>query len=189
MTTQSRSVVVKSQFKTFSKTIRYDGHPATITIEVRYDDQCGNGHNSFSITGSIRFPKLCSYDSVVCGCIHKEIAKHMPELAKYIKWHLFDSHQPMHYVANTVYLAGNLDHWGLAKGEFRQHTSRGPRQADGVKGIPHWEIKFPDGFERSVYSAEKPASTAPYSSFQAGATSWNAIARNTAFTNPQPSND
>ncbi len=34
--------------------IDYHGTPATIIAEVRYDDDCGNGHNTFSITGTIR---------------------------------------------------------------------------------------------------------------------------------------
>ncbi len=37
------------------------------------------------------------------GCIHENIAEHFPELAPYIKWHLFDWNGPMHYIANTMY--------------------------------------------------------------------------------------
>lgn len=39
------------------------------------------------------------------GCIHDEVAKHFPELAHLIKWHLSSTDGPMHYVANTVYWA------------------------------------------------------------------------------------
>jgi hypothetical protein len=38
-------------------------------------------------------------------CLHDEIAKAFPELAKYIKWHLCSTDGPMHYVANTVFHA------------------------------------------------------------------------------------
>lgn len=41
-----------------------------------------------------------------CGCIHETIAAAFPELAPFIKWHLVSTDGPMHYVANTVYLAG-----------------------------------------------------------------------------------
>lgn len=39
------------------------------------------------------------------GCCHDEVAKHFPELAPLIKWHLCSSDGPMHYLANTVYHA------------------------------------------------------------------------------------
>lgn len=103
----------QSSKKTFTKAIRYDGKPATITAVVRYDDTCRNGHNTFAITGDIR----SEGKDIMGGCIHEELAKHFPELAPYIKWHLCSSDGPMHYVANTVYLAGDRDYNGLRKGE------------------------------------------------------------------------
>lgn len=87
--------------------------------------------------------------------MHEEVAKHFPELAPFIKWHLTSSDGPMHYLGNVTYHAGNLDHWGLAAGEFRQHTSRGPRQNGGVEGVPNWELsEVPN---RTCYAMEKPA--------------------------------
>jgi hypothetical protein len=40
-----------------------------------------------------------------CGCVHEDIAKYIPELAPYIKWHLCSSDMPLHYTANTLYWA------------------------------------------------------------------------------------
>jgi hypothetical protein len=40
----------------------------------------------------------------------------------------------MHYVANTVYYAGDKDCWGLRKGEFRPFT-------DKETGLPKWQLK------------------------------------------------
>src|SRR6185369_2717706 len=74
-----------------------------------------------------------------------------------IKWHLCSTDEPMHYIANTLYHAGDRDCWGLRKGEFQQHTSRGKYQAEGVEGVPHWELKIPDRENRDIYAAEKPA--------------------------------
>ena len=97
------SKLTKSQTKNFSKTIQYDGKTCTMNVHVRYDDECGNGHNSFAITGEVIYR---SYENPeICGCIHEEIEKHFPELKKYIKWHLTSSDGPMHYVANTIYHA------------------------------------------------------------------------------------
>ena len=104
------TTLVKHQTKTYGPKI-YTQDRATykLTATVRYDDQCGNGHNSFAITGA-QYRKngngAWSEDSF--GCMHKEIAKRFPELAPLIKWHLTSSDGPMHYIANTVYHA--LEH-------------------------------------------------------------------------------
>lgn len=150
------SVLTKKQVRTYGpKPIAGYGARALITAKVRYDDQCGNGHNSFAITGTVYIPGW--NDIEAGGCLHDEIAKAFPELAPFIKWHLFDSTGPMHGVANTLYHAGDRDHWGLRKGEFRQHTSRGKIQAGGVEGVPCWELAMPKGLKTEVYAHEKPA--------------------------------
>lgn len=104
----------------------YNEPGARIRAEIRYDDELNNGHNSFAITGEIfrmvKHPrdKYGRKIEIAGGCIHEEIAAAFPELAHLIRWHLFDSSGPMHYVANTIYLAGNRDCWGTLKGEPRQ---------------------------------------------------------------------
>lgn len=92
----------------------------TIRAEVRFDDSCGNGHESFAITGDVR--NRTGRD-VAFGCLHDDIAKAFPELAPLIQWHLTSTDGPMHYIANTVYHAGNRDHNGKLEGEpFRFET-------------------------------------------------------------------
>lgn len=88
---------------------------STITVELRFDDECKNGVMSFTITGRVQEPR--ARDWSMCGCIHKEIAKYFPELAHLIKWHLMDTDAPMHYIANSVYHASNLDYNGYAAGQ------------------------------------------------------------------------
>jgi hypothetical protein len=100
--------------KVFTK----NGQKYRITANVRYDDDCGNGHNSFSITGDVdRQNEAGHWYNDSGGCIHDEIAKHFPELRPFIKWHLCSSNGPMHYTANTLYLAGDKDHHGKREGE------------------------------------------------------------------------
>lgn len=152
--TVAKSVLVKHQWKNFKKEYTEKGRRMTITAQVRHDDGCGNGHNTFSITGNI----FAGGRHKSGGCIHGDIAKHFPELAPLIRFHLFDTEGgPVHYLANTVYLAGERDYNGLLKGEFRQHTSRGKYQADGVEGVPCWELKI-NGLpeDADVYSKERP---------------------------------
>jgi hypothetical protein len=90
------------------------GKDMYISATVRFDDNCKNGHETFSITGEIK--KRGHREPEICGCIHEELAKYFPELAPLIKWHLTSSDGPMHYVANTVYHASNLGTDGLPAG-------------------------------------------------------------------------
>lgn len=119
--------------KTFtrSKTLA-DGRLTRLDIQVRWDDTCKNGHNSFAITGDL-------YESQVPGgmlkwsaggCLHEEVAQYMPELAHAIPFHLFGADGPMHYFANTAFLAGDADCWGTRKGEQRR----------GKDGLPMWQL-------------------------------------------------
>lgn len=78
-----------------------------ITAEVRHDDSCRNGHNSFAITGTID-ERIAGdrWRDYAGGCLHQEVAKHFHELAPFIRWHLVGEDGPMHYEANTLYWLG-----------------------------------------------------------------------------------
>lgn len=93
------------------------GRKHRISVSLRFDDQCGNKREDFSITGSIDEFRNGSFREYSGGCIHGEIAKHFPELVHLIKWHLTSTDGPMHYLANTCYLAGDRDCGGRAAGE------------------------------------------------------------------------
>jgi len=102
------SVLIRKQEKKFTaEYVNERKENSRLVATVRYDDSCGNGHNSFAITGELR-----KGSHVSGGCIHDEIAERLPELAPFIKWHLCSSDGPMHYVANTAYHVeqGKLDY-------------------------------------------------------------------------------
>jgi len=103
------SILTKNQKMKFGpKLYTEKGVKYRITATVRYDDDCGNGHNSFSITGSIdRQAGNGGWVDDAGGCIHDQIAKHFPQLKQYIKWHLTSSDGPMHYIENSLYWAGH----------------------------------------------------------------------------------
>ena len=96
-----------------------NGKPAVLIVEIRYDDECKNGHNTFAITGNLyenyRIPGETTVHhkdgsllwQSTGGCIHEEIIKRFPELAKYIKWHLTAADGPLYYLANTIYHASD----------------------------------------------------------------------------------
>lgn len=89
-----------------------------IQVSIRFDDECRNGRNTFSITANIR--ELGRRDCVAGGCLHDEVEKVFPELAHLIKWRLYSTDGPMHYVANTMYHAkqhGPNRAWVYYKGQ------------------------------------------------------------------------
>ena len=88
-----------------------------VTATVRFDDECGNGHNLFSITGNAWEVGSRRHDPDTCGCIHDIIKVAFPELAPFIKWHLSSSDGPMHYIANTLYHARTCTHEGKKPGD------------------------------------------------------------------------
>jgi hypothetical protein len=100
------------------------GDGATIRAELRFDDECGNGHNTFALTGTVYGParkrpgaKYASAPAIAGGCLHEDVARVFPELAPLVRWHLCSSDEPMHYLANTVFHAGDRDHNGRRAGE------------------------------------------------------------------------
>lgn len=125
------TILIKHQTKEIRKEYWAGrGERRLLVVKLRYDDDCGNGHNSFAITGHIysskrpnsrdgveRFAdgKRCGWTAG--GCLHEEIAAQCPELAPFIKWHLTSSDGPMHYKANALYWAGHCGVWGSDTGE------------------------------------------------------------------------
>lgn len=142
----------KQRWVSCQRPVRGWGAGAYIVAEMRFDDECGNGRHSFAATATIMRPRASDIEAG--GCLHEEIARYFPELTRLIKWHLVSSDGPLHYIANTIYHAGDRDCHGLKAGEFRQHTSRGPHQAGGVAGVPNWELEEPK--ECDVYSVVRP---------------------------------
>jgi len=122
-----KSILTTSQTQEHQKTFLDGDDEITIICNIRYDDQCGNGHNTFAITGETYLNSRCESG----GCIHDEIAKHFPEFKHLIPWHLVSSDGPLHYIGNTVYHASDKDCWGLRKGEQRQLIN-------GKSKLPSW---------------------------------------------------
>ena len=101
-----------------SRPAKYYSSTAKLYVEIRFDDECKNGHQSFAITGTVIDPAIKRGDKcLACGCLHDDIAAIFPELAPLIKWHLTSTDGPMHYIGNTVYHAGDRDYNGRRKGE------------------------------------------------------------------------
>ena len=90
--------------KAFTKLYTEDGQQYKITAEVRFDDECKNGHKTFAITGEIlREAKTGRWVFDCCGQIQDDIAKHFPDLVPFFKWHLCSTDGPLYYLENTLY--------------------------------------------------------------------------------------
>lgn len=79
-------------------------------IDIRLDDECKNGHQDFSITGSIYPAGLPKTDRncIMSGAIGDEIAEEFPEYAIFNRLHLCDFEgNPMYATANTFYRIQN----------------------------------------------------------------------------------
>ena len=106
MEMEMESILTKDQIKKFTKVYRENGNTYRITAIVRHDDNCGNGYNTFSITGDIyRKANNGRWIGECFGCIHDYISLHFPQLKPFIKFHLCSTNGPLHYIANTIYWA------------------------------------------------------------------------------------
>lgn len=97
-----------------------------VDLEVSYDDNCGNKHNTFSLTHNAYVAHLVNKEENIyrkgshlsCGVASKELLeKFFPEYAHLEKFHGCTSHGPLYYLGNTLYHVGDKDCWGMKKGE------------------------------------------------------------------------
>lgn len=114
------SIIVKNQVKKFTTKIPMDGKQMDLVVEVRWDDCCGNKHNSLGVTGTVYDRSLKRNQDILGGCIHEVIlaAEGIPQEVKdLIPFHLCSSDAPLHYKANVLYHLSERDCWGKLKGE------------------------------------------------------------------------
>jgi hypothetical protein len=129
-TTPLASTLIKHQVRTFGP-VAIDGYGpgAEFIATVRFDDQCGNGYNTLSLTATVTTPLSRSRKDIEAGgCLHPEIAKHFPELAPLIPYHLCSTDGPMHYIANTLYWLGKSG-WTDSKPNSPPHLEHARKTA------------------------------------------------------------
>lgn len=178
------SVLTKKQTKTF----RWDNaptkgrEPVTIIAEVRHDDECGNGHNTFAVTAeiygleyhrgepSVEHPNGNKLYMHSCGCCHEEIAEHFPELAPLIKWHGTSTDQPTHYVANGLYWAG---HQGFRDGKDNSPPNLAYLEGTVIWGVLPGETRSFSRAGVSLIPSKEPGALADYLYSNARGFTWN----------------
>lgn len=82
-----------------------------ITVTVSLDDDCRSNMCDWSVTADVRWKnQRGQYKEYMGGCCHDEVAKHFPELAKFISLHLCNHYgAPMYPVGNGIYHIKNSD--------------------------------------------------------------------------------
>lgn len=161
---EQKSILTKKQEKTYTRLWTESGVKYAIVAKVRHDDCCGNGHNSFAITADIYSSKCRARRDgyyrgvggwISGGCQHEEVAKHLPKLRQFIRWHLCDTEGgPMHYKANALYHAGHTPRWMPLPGEsvnypadwpvFASHVVLGAVQGDPATTGPLEKMTTPE---------------------------------------------
>ena len=77
-----------------------------IKVEIRLNDECKNGHQDFSITGTTwEIGRARTERNVISvGCMHNEILEALPEFLPFVKLHMCDyDGVPMYAVGNMQY--------------------------------------------------------------------------------------
>jgi len=139
-----------------SRPVKGYGTMGRMTVNVRFDDQCRNGHNTFSITAEVTTNESRRrHDIAAGGCLHDEIEEVFPELSPLIKWHLCSTDGPMHYVENTIYHAkenspthawvyftGQFDPLGISEEKERLLGYLKAEKASKAEGVPGYRIEW-----------------------------------------------
>lgn len=82
-----------------------NGNEYRIRTTVSLNDDCHNNICDWSITADVDWKnKHGKYEDYLGGCCHDEVAKHFPELSKFISLHLCNHYgAPMYPVENGIY--------------------------------------------------------------------------------------
>lgn len=115
---RGRLVYRNQTWKSQARPIKGYGTNGQMTVTIRFDDECQNGHQSFSITADVvTAESRRQRDIAAGGCLHEDVAAIFPELAPLVKWHLMDTDGPMHYPGNALCHASDADCYGRRAGE------------------------------------------------------------------------
>lgn len=96
------------------KEYRSEGGRFRIKAEYGIDYDFGRRNKQsphFAVTGTIEEYRGARWRDYGGGMVHRDVARHFPQLAKYLKWHLVSLESPLHYLANARYW------WDMATGK------------------------------------------------------------------------
>jgi hypothetical protein len=107
------SLFYRQKWVSQPRTIQGFGPGGEMTVELSFQDNPRNGHNTFRATAEVATAESRRRNDVAaCGMMHDEIRATFPELSHLLKWHGVSTDGPCHYLANAIYLASDRDHKG-----------------------------------------------------------------------------
>jgi hypothetical protein len=114
----SPSLFCRQEWISQPRAIQGFGSGGKMTVKLSFQDNPRNGYNTFHATAEVitAESRRCN-DIAAGGAMHDEIRAIFPELSHLLKWHGVSTDGPCHYLANTIYLAGDRDHNGLKAGD------------------------------------------------------------------------
>lgn len=86
------------------KTVEFTDKYGECKLVAQYGLQHFQGQEPyFSMTATEYRKRYGVWREDAGGCLHDEIAEHIPELEPLVKWHLVSLKEPMHYIANGMF--------------------------------------------------------------------------------------
>lgn len=115
-------------------TIREVDPDTRIIINLRLDDACSNGHQDFSITGTVRRRgRGDRWEDSESGAIGNYIVKHFPEFAIFNRLHLATYQgYPVYTLANGLFFLKSPKH-KVSKESFIKYYNITPEQYDAIQ--------------------------------------------------------
>lgn len=120
----------------------------------------GDQEPYWTVTGEIEERRGRRWVEFMSGCIHEEIAKHFPQLAPTLRWHLsFERSGPMHYTANAIYWAemiNGVSRWNTWKTAtdfvetFRKHVVFGAVEGEAMPVWPPTPTDDVEAYRRDL---------------------------------------
>lgn len=125
-----------------------------VVFYVQWDDSRRNGHNTMycraiTMPEDVPVTSRNRWDDDMDG-VPPSVLRSIPsEVQALTRWNGCSSDGPMHYLANTCYMAGDRDCHGLRKGERRQIVN-------GRTKEPCWHLAFVDERDGTVMENALP---------------------------------
>ncbi len=90
--------------KTITKEYTEGGTSYRATARYGFEYIKGNSAPHFHVVVDVyRKGRFCVWEEDSFGCQHDLVRDRFPEIAHLVRWHLFDTTAPMHYLANSVH--------------------------------------------------------------------------------------
>lgn len=122
---------MKSNNLIYSTSKKFNNGKEHITVNIRLNDECKNGHQDFAITAEIKELRGSRFVWAAGGCCHDEILKVFPEFKIFVDLHLCD------YLGNPMYADANgfyhLKNWEDKKQSFADYYGMTAEQFEIVK--------------------------------------------------------